>query len=271
MVNPDDTAGSSLETSPGGNRSTASPLPASGAADRLRPGLPAPLPGSGALNRLAAGVCAYAAGALSDNTARAYAADWAQYALWCRRHGAAPLPPAPQVIGLYLTDLTDLATPQRRRSGHSVASIERRLYDVAWTCAQAGHRLDRQDRHVAAVLAGIRRRHARPPVRKDALSPDDIRAMLATLPRDLRGLRDRAMLLLGFGGRLRRSEITGLDRTRDDLDAGGADGAGAGWVEIFPEGLLLTLRGKTGWRAVEIGRGSAPATCPVFLDTDPES
>ena len=254
------------------------PLPASGAAVDPRPERPdrpaplpvsasdsgggLPLPGSGTLDRLAAGARDYAAGAVSANTARAYAADWAQYARWCRLHGAEALPPAPQVVGLYITDL---ATPKRRGGGLSVASIERRLSGIAWTCAQAGHRLDRQDRHIATVLAGIRRRHARPPVRKDALSAGDIRAMLATLPHDLRGLRDRAMLLVGFAGGLRRSEITGLDRRREDLDAEGGDGTGGGtgWAGIVPEGLLLTLRGKTGWREVEIGRGSEPATCPV--------
>ena len=118
-------------------------------------------------------------------------------------------------------------------------------------------RLDRRDRHIASVLAGIRRRHARPPVQKDAIGPDDLRAMLATLGHDLRGLRDRAMLLVGFAGALRRSELVGLDRAKDDtLD-------GSGWVEILDAGALVTLRGKTGWRAVEIARGSSDATCPV--------
>jgi len=82
--------------------------------------------------------------------------------------------------------------------------------------------------------------------------------MLETLDRaSLRGLRDRAMLLIGFAGGLRRSEITGLDLGRDQSEDG------RGWVEIFERGLLLTLRGKTGWREVEIGRGSREATCPV--------
>src|SRR3984885_16156903 len=83
--------------------------------------------------------------------------------------------------------------------------------------------------------------------------------MLATLEMDLRGLRDRAILAIGFAGGLRRSEIVGLDcgpgQTED----------GSGWIEIFSEGALLTIRGKTGWRDVEIGRGSKADTCPVAL------
>ena len=102
------------------------------------------------------------------------------------------------------------------------------------------------------MLAGIRRRHGRPPVQKAAIFADELLAMLATLEMDLRGLRDRAILAIGFAGGLRRSEIVGLDcgpRQTED---------GSGWVEIFPEGALLTIRGKTGWRDVEIGRGSRP-------------
>ncbi|OWY09338.1 integrase [Thioclava sp. JM3] len=76
-------------------------------------------------------------------------------------------------------------------------------------------------------------------------------------PHDLRGLRDRAILLLGYAGGLRRSEITGLDHARDDtID-------GRGWVEILKDGVVLTLNAKTGWREVEVGRGTSDQSCPV--------
>ena len=79
----------------------------------------------------------------------------------------------------------------------------------------------------------------------------------------LRGLPDRAILLLGFVGGRRRSEIVGLDIVRDDhLD--GNHSVGAGWIEIFPDhGVLVTLRGKTGWREVEGGRGTSDQTCHI--------
>jgi len=94
-------------------------------------------------------------------------------------------------------------------------------------------------------------------VQKEAILAEDIRAMVATLPHDLRGLRDRAILLIGFTGGLRRSEIVSLDRHKDDtMDSGG-------WIDILDGGALITLRGKTGWREVEIGRGSSDQTCPV--------
>lgn len=210
--------------------------------------------GSGNLDRLVNTARGYADQAVAENTRIAYTRDWAAFARWCRLKGADPLPPSPDLVGLYITDL---AAPVGKTRALSVASIERRLAGLSWAYTQRGFRLDRRDRHIASVLAGIRRSHARPPVQKEAIGPDDLRAILATLGHDLRGLRDRAMLLVGFAGALRRSEIVGLDHGRDDtMD-------GTGWVEILEAGVLVTLRGKTGWREIEIARGSSEATCPV--------
>lgn len=221
-------------------------------------GLPSQVAGSGALDRLVETARDYARAAASENTQKAYANDWAAFARWCRMRGTDPLPVSPQLIGLYIADL---AAPSGKAPALSVASIERRLSGLAWGYAQRGARLDRKDRHIATVLAGIRRKHARPPVQKEAILPDDLRDMLATLPHDLRGLRDRAILLVGFAGGLRRSEIVSLDHGRDDTPDSG------GWVEVLEDGLLLTLRGKTGWREVEIARGSSDQTCPVHALT----
>ena len=210
------------------------------------------------LDRLVETARDYARQAASENTRSAYAKDWAHFTRWCRMRGADPLPPSPPLIGLYIADL---AAPQGRPPALSVSSIERRLSGLAWGYAQRGQRLDRKDRHIATVLAGIRRKHARPPVQKEAILPEDLRDMLATLPHDLRGLRDRAILLIGFAGGLRRSEIVSLDHGKDDTPESG------GWVEVLENGALITLRGKTGWREVEIARGSSDQTCPVHALT----
>ncbi|MCK5747882.1 MAG: site-specific integrase [Oricola sp.] len=204
----------------------------------------------------------YVEAASSANTRRAYASDWKHFASWCRRQGVEILPPDPQVVGLYITACASGAATGDKRA-NSVSTIERRLSSLTWNYAQRGQPLDRKDRHIATVIAGIRNRHAAPPRQKEAILPEDLIAMLETLDRgSLRGLRDRAMLLLGFAGGLRRSEVVGLDCGRDQTEDG------RGWIEILDRGLLVTLRGKTGWREVEIGRGSSDATCPaVALET----
>ncbi len=229
----------------------------------------------------------YARNARSENTQRAYDADWRQFSSWLRRQGFDPLPPNPQTVGLYLAACVDGG---RGKEPISVATLERRLSGICWRYRQIGEPLDTSDRHISTVLAGIRRAHGRPPIQKEAIFAEELRAMLATLDNDLRGLRDKAILAIGFAGGLRRSEIVGLDRGPNQ------SGDGTGWIEIFtraelstvsmnarakpsrkekddaPEadapnegGLLLTINGKTGWREVEIGRGSRPDTCPVVL------
>ncbi|MER9240933.1 tyrosine-type recombinase/integrase [Mesorhizobium sp. M0633] len=200
----------------------------------------------------------YAKAASSENTRDAYAKDWRHFSSWCRRNGFDPLPPDSKVIGLYISACA-AGGPKLGAPALSVSTIERRLSGLAWNFTQRGQPMDRADRHISTVLAGIRRKHAKPPRQKEAVLGEDLLAMVATLDHGLRGLRDRAILLLGFAGGLRRSEIVGLDVARDDKSDG------AGWIEIFPgKGVLVTLRGKGNrWREVEVGRGTSDQTCPV--------
>jgi len=211
----------------------------------------------GHLETLADRARGYVEAASSANTRRAYASDWKHFSSWCRRQGVEVLPPDPQTVGLYITACAS-GTVTGDKKANSVSTIERRLSSLTWNYAQRGQPLDRKDRHIATVMAGIRNKHAAPPRQKEAILPEDLIAMLESLDRGtLRGLRDRAMLLLGFAGGLRRSEIVGLDVGRDQTEDS------SGWIEILDKGMLVTLRGKTGWREVEIGRGSSDATCPI--------
>ncbi len=227
--------------------------------------LPPALPGSGSLDRLVETARDYAAHAVADNTARAYAKDWAHYASWCRRRGVDPLgvnetgSPSAQLIGLYIAEC---AAPQDGLPGLSVSSIERRLSGLSWNFRQRGLTFDRKDRHIATVLAGIRRKHAKPPAQKEALLAEDIMEMIAALTFGLRDMRDRTIILLGYAGGLRRTEIVGLDAGPDETEDG------TGWIEPVADdetggGIILHINGKTGWREVEIGRGSSTDSCPV--------
>ncbi len=222
--------------------------------------LPSHVAGSGTLDRLVETARDYAKRAASENTLKAYARDWAHFSRWCRLKGTDPLPPSPEMIGLYLADL---ATPTGKAPSKSaprplsVSTIDRRLSGLSWNYTQRGFTLDRKNRHIATVLAGIKRKHARPPVQKEAILAEELLEMVATLGFGLRDLRDRAILLIGYAGGLRRSEIVSLDVHKDDTPDSD------GWIEIEEQGALLTLNAKTGWREVEIGRGSSDQTCPV--------
>lgn len=188
------------------------------------------------------------------NTRLAYAKDWKHFSAWCRRSGHAALPPAAQTIALYLE-----ACAMGEAGGRALSrtTIERRLCGLAWNAAQRGHPLDRDAPQIAGALAGIRSRPARLPRRREAVDAADILAMLGTLPHDLRGLRDRAILLLGFAAGLRRSQIVGLDLgSRSPLE-------GDGLVEILPDGLILRLNETGGRREIAVGRGSGENSCPV--------
>jgi integrase len=194
----------------------------------------------------------------SPHTKRAYASDWAHFTQWCRDQNLSPLPPVPAHIGAYLAAcIAGDALPVSK--GNSASTIKRRLASLSWNYAQRQFSLDRGDPHIIGALASITNAAGQPLLRKEAATAQDIVAMLETLERNtLRGLRDRAMLLIGFSGNLRRSDIVSLDLGDDQSTDGG------GWIEIFDVGILVTLRTRTGWQEVEIGRGSSDATCPVI-------
>jgi integrase len=164
------------------------------------------------------------------------------------------LPAAPETVALYLTNLAE-----RRRS---MATLAPRLATIS-QAHQAAH-LESPTRaaEVRAVMQGIRRAKGTPQRQKTAAITLIIRAMVAGLPGSLIGMRDRALLLLGFAGAFRRSELVSLDVADLAFNA---------------DGLVVTLRrSKTdqdGQGATKgIPYGSHPGTCPVralraLLDT----
>lgn len=198
-----------------------------------------------AIETLRADATAYAASAVAGNTRRAYNSDFNQFSVWCDQHGLCPLPAAPATVSAYLTNLA--------RIGRKVSTVERHKAGIRWMHEEHGC-----DDPTAAVgvrknLRGLRRELGVAPEKKSPTLANDIKAMIATLPENTLGLRDKAILLLGFAGGFRRSELAAL--TVED-------------VEEVAEGVRILLRrSKTDQegrgRYVGISRLDNPAYCPV--------
>lgn len=196
------------------------------------------------IEEVAAKAADYGRNAIAGSTKRAYANDWRDFESWCAERSLVALPAEPAIIGLYLTDCA-----QRFK----VATLQRRLAAISRAHRTAGHRLDARHPAVADVLAGIRREKGTAPEKKAALVPLGLRAMLEALPEGVIGVRDRALLLVGFAGALRRSEIVALDAEDIEFDA---------------QGLAVTIRrSKTDQEGegytIGIPFGENVATCPV--------
>jgi site-specific recombinase XerD len=204
--------------------------------------LPAVLPDLSELGERAA---AFARSAIAANTQRAYRADWADFLDWCQSVGRTPLPAAPITVGAYLSDRSGIL---------KVSTLNRRVAAIASMHRTAGHGLDTNHPAIAQVLAGIRRTYGTHQQAKTAILTDDLRRMVRALPAtSLWGLRDRAVLLIGFAGALRRSELAALDLVDIHVNADGVE--------------ILIRRGKTDQEGVgrELGipRSKRSATCPV--------
>lgn len=188
----------------------------------------------------------FAAAAKAGNTLRAYQADWRDFRDWCEAHRFAALPASPQTVALYLTD---------RAATLRTASLARRLTTINRAHQAAGEPspATMQNAVVSEVWKGIKRRKGTAQHGKKPLLTPDLRRIIAELPQDLRGMRDRALLLAGFAGGFRRSELAAL-RVED--------------LEKTPDGLIVRLgRSKTDQegqgRPVALPYGSDPRTCPV--------
>ena len=204
------------------------------------------LPGSAELDRLIAQAEAIFQAARAGSTLRAYAHDWKQFRGWCERHRLDPLPASPECILLYATDLTQ---NQKRK----LNTLQRRLAAVSQMHQQTGFASPTRAWAVRQFLSGLRRELGVAPARKRPILTDDLKQILQELPEGLLGVRDRALLLLGFAGAFRRSELVGLDV---------AD------LEERRDGLVIQIRkSKTDQegegRAVGIPRGEDAATCPM--------
>lgn len=188
----------------------------------------------------AAGAAAdFAQNSKAASTRRGYAADWRHFQAWCEAVGQVALPAAPATVAAYLGALAQ----------HSkVKTIERRCAAIRHFHVAARHGNPAAHAGVKATLDGIRRTLGVAPTKKAALTAELIAKAVRKIPSDLAGLRDRAVILIGFAAALRRSELVDLkvnDVTRHakgivlTLRRSKTDQVGAGVVKAVPHGHKL--------------------------------
>jgi site-specific recombinase XerD len=144
-----------------------------------------------------------AAAEKSTATRRAYAADFTIFSSWCRNRGVTPLPAEPATVSAFLAFEVGL--------GRRPSTLGRRLAAIQFWHLTAGHEPPTTAETVRATLRGIRRVFGTARHRKAPATAGLAKAMARATPATLVGLRDRALILLGFAGALRRSELVGLD------------------------------------------------------------
>lgn len=212
-----------------------------------------PSPGVPAVGtaELALAAAALAENAKAPNTRRAYESDWASWVAFCEAQDFVPLPADPEHVKLYLTHLTEFFGAKGTKLRPRTA--ERHLAAIATTHCAMGLTFERHSPALVKTLDGIRRKFDVSQKGARALRTEDIVAMCETFGCDIRSLRDKAIILLGFAGGFRRSEIVNLNA--EDLEFKGKT-------------LRVTLRRsktdqKGEGRTIVILPGQNLKTCPV--------
>ena len=167
------------------------------------------------------------------STRKAYGTDFRIFKAWCEERCVSALPAAPETVAAYLA----AQAPTSKTS-----TLGRRVAAIRYAHKLAGHALPTDAEGVKATMRGIRRTYGNSKVRKAPAVAGKVLGMVATAPDGLSGLRDRALLLIGFGGALRRSELVALDV---------AD------IQETETGLLVKIRGS------KTDQGRAGATIAI--------
>ena len=159
----------------------------------------------------------------ASNTVRAYKSDFSDFGVFCAQNGFKSLPSEPKVVSLYLTHLST--------KDAKMSTLKRRLVSIGVIHKLKGHYLDTKHPAIIENIMGIKRRKgsfqkAKKPILINSLKKI-INAIDNQKKEEIKKLRDRSIILIGFSGGFRRNEIVSLDY--DDLD-------------FVPEGLKLSIR-----------------------------
>ena len=177
----------------------------------------------------------------ATNTVRAYKSDFKDFGLFCAQNGFKALPSEPKIVSLYLTYLSTKDT--------KMSTLKRRLVSIGVIHKLKGHYLDTKHPSIIENIMGIKRRKGSIQKGKKPILINDLKLIIDVIDQqqneDIKKLRDRSIILIGFSGGFRRNEIVALDY--EDLD-------------FVSEGLKIDIkRSKTD----QFGEGSKKAL-PYF-------
>lgn len=181
----------------------------------------------------------------ADSTQRAYRRGFEHFTAWCELQGIVYLPATPETVAGYIADMAE--------EGRAVSTINQRVAAIRFAHRAAGVESPTNSLLVETTMGGIRRTIGVAQKGKDPLTTPELTSMVANLPNTLMGTRDKALLLVGYAGAFRRSELVGLDF--ED-------------ISFQRDGVKLLLRkSKTDQegegRQIAIVYGKQLATCPV--------
>lgn len=185
-------------------------------------------------------VLSLAKAAKSENTLKAYKHAMQAFILWGQDKGVATLPAEPETVAAYMT--------ARMKAGAKAASLNVFLAAIRHYHRETGIPSPSESEGVQNVMRGIRRTIGTAPNRKQPATAERLAAMLAHMPHDMTGKRDRALILLGMAGAMRRSELVGLNvedlaETTSGLDVtirkSKTDQEGQGHLVAIPHGESL--------------------------------
>ena len=170
----------------------------------------------------------------SENTIRAYKSDFNDFGLFCAQNGFKSLPTEPKIVSLYLTHLST--------KDNKISTLKRRLVSIGVIHKLKGHYLDTKHPSIIENIMGIKRRKGSAQNGKKPLLISNLKLIINAIDQykkdEIKQLRDKSIILIGFSGGFRRNEIVSLNY--EDL-------------EFVPEGLKITLRKS---KTDQFGEGS---------------
>ena len=175
------------------------------------------------------------------NTVRAYKSDFKDFGLFCSQNGFKSLPSDPKIVSLYLTHLSIKEA--------KMSTLKRRLVSIGVIHRLKGHYLDTKHPSIIENIMGIKRRKGSIQKAKKPILISDLKSIINVIDEldreEIKKIRDRTIILIGFSGGFRRNEIVSLDY--DDLD-------------FVNEGLKISIRRS---KTDQFGEGSIKAL-PYF-------